>query len=107
MAKMYPFSTRKYAHDIELYRNRIYNTMHDMINGEIEYDQQRLEKLEKMYYGELERLYDAVMFNTKDGNISYLDGNQLALAKRIVVWASETRANSCIERGRYDLIKYC
>lgn len=79
--KTYPFSVRKHAHDIEFYRNRLFNTMHDMEMGEIPMDTKRYD-----------RIYD---------------GKQIGLAKKIVIWASETRAQSCIERGRLDLLKYC
>ena len=34
-------------------------------------------------------------------------GKQIALAKRIVMWASETRASTCIKAGRLDLLQYC
>lgn len=107
MAKMYPFSTAKHAHDIEFYRNRIKNIMYDMESGEIPMDKARYDKLYDMYYGPLEELYDAVCYNTRDGRISYLTGPQIGLAKRIVLWASETRAQTCIENGRYDLLQYC
>ena len=105
--KLYPFSTQKHAHDIELYRNRLYNTMAAMESGEIPMDEKRYDRIEAMYYGELEDLYNAVCFSSRDGRISYLTGPQIALAKKIVLWASETRAHSCIERGRLDLLKYC
>ena len=105
--KTYPFSTRKHAHDIEFYRNRLFNTMRGMESGEIPMDEKRYDRIEAMYYGELEDLYNAVVFNSRDGVVSYLTGKQIALAKKIVIWASETRANSCIERGRLDLVKYC
>ena len=107
MAKLYPFSTRKHAHDIEFYRNRLYNTMRGMESGEIPMDGKRYDRIYNMYNGELEALYNAVCFNTNDGNISWLTGKQIALAKKIIIWASETRANSCIEAGRLDLLKYC
>ncbi len=107
MAKTYPFSTAKHAHDIEFYRNRLFNTMADMESGEIPMDAERYDRIHDMYYGALEELYDAVCYNTRDGRISYLTGPQIALAKRIVAWASETRANTCIERGRLALVQYC
>ena len=107
MAKTYPFSTQKHAHDIEFYRNRLFNTMADMESGEIPMDTKRYDRIYEMYYGELEELYDAVCYNTRDGRISYLTGPQIALANKIVAWDHETRANSCIERGRLDLLKYC
>lgn len=105
--KMYPFSTRKHAHDIEFYRNRLHNIMYSMESGEIPMDAEKFDKMYEFYNGELEELYNAVCFNTRDGIVSYLTGKQIALAKKIVFWASEERASKCIESGRYDLLKYC
>ena len=105
--KMYPFSTRKHAHDIEFYRNHLYNTMCDMESGEIPMDTERYDRIYDLYYGELEELYDAVCYNSRDGIVSYLTGKQIALAKQIVMWASEERASSCIKAGRLDLLQYC
>lgn len=105
--KLYPFSTRKHAHDIEFYRNRLYNTMCAMERGDMPMDGERYDRIYDFYNGELEELYDAVCFNTRDGIVSYLTGKQIALAKQIVLWASETRAQSCIESGRLDLLQYC
>ena len=81
--------------------------MRGMESGEIPMDEKRYDRIYNMYTGKLEDLYNAVCFNTNDGNISWLTGEQIALAKRIVIWASETRAQSCIEAGRMDLLKYC
>ncbi len=106
MAKTYPFSVRKHAHDIEFYRNRLFITMHDMESGEIPWDDDRYDRIHDMYYGPLEDLSN-MMFSSRDGITVQLTGSQIALAKRIVIWASETRANSCIERGRLDLLQYC
>lgn len=104
--KTYPFSVRKHAHDIEFYRNRLFNTMHDMEMGEIPMDTKRYDRIYEMYYGDLEELY-SMMFASRDGITVQLTGKQIGLAKKIVIWASETRAQSCIERGRLDLLKYC
>lgn len=107
MAKLYHFSLVKHAHDIEFYHNRLFNTMCDMENGEIPYDKARYDRIYDMYYGELEELYRA-MYNSPDGGRTcLLTGKQYGLAKKIVVWASETRVAKCIENGRYDLIQYC
>lgn len=107
MAKTYYFSVRKHAHDIELYRNRLFNTMKGMESGEIPMDAKRYDRIYEMYYGPLEDLSNAVFFNTRDGITAQLTGPQIALAKKIVIWASETRAQSCIEAGRLDLLQYC
>ena len=104
--KKYPFSIQKHAHDIEFYRNRLYNTMCDMESGEIPMDAERFDRIYDFYHNELEELYCA-MFDSRDGRIVYLTGKQIGLAKRIVFWASEQRAKSCIESGKLDYLKYC
>ena len=106
MTKTYPFSVAKHAHDIEFYRNRLFNTMCDMESGEIPMDTKRYDRIYDFYHGELEELYE-MMFASRDGRLTYLTGKQIGLAKKIVAWASETRAQSCIARGRLDLLKYC
>ena len=104
--KLYPFSVQKHAHDIELYRNRLFNTMHDMESGEIPMDAARYDRIYDFYYGQLEELYN-MMWATRDGRIVYLTGEQISLAKRIVFWASEQRASSLVRAGKLDYIKYC
>ena len=103
--KMYPFSTEKHAHDIEFYSNRLYNTMVDMETGEIPYDEEQYNRIHDMYYGELRELRNCMAGMC--GRPVYLTGKQIALAKKIVAWASGTRAATCIAKGRYDLVKYC
>lgn len=105
--KLYPFSIQKHAHDIEFYRNRLFNIMHDMESGEIPMDTKRYNRIMDMYEGALEELYDAVRFSTRDGHIAWLTGAQISLAKRIVFWASNERATACEAAGRTDLIQYC
>lgn len=103
--KTYPFSLSKHAHDIELYHNRLFNTMCDMESGEIPMDAARYNEIHDMYYGPLQDLMNAIYGSRSP--IAQLTGPQIGLAKEIVAWASETRAASCIERGRFDLLKYC
>ena len=104
--KLYPFSM-KHAHDIEFYRNRLFNTMRDMENGEIPFDKDRYNRIADFYDGELLELYEAVL-NSRDGRVSYLNGKQIGLAKRIVFWASEERAARLIESGRMTQdVTYC
>ena len=107
MTKLYPFSRRNHAHDIEFYRNRIKNVLYAMDSGDIPYDARRYNRLETMLNGPLEDLYNAMYFNSSDGIVCYLTGSQIALAKRIIVWAHEQRAAACVEAGRLDLVKYC
>ena len=80
--------------------------MRDMEDGEIPYDEKRFDRIEEMYYGPLAELYDAVT-SSRDGRVAMLTGPQIALAKQIVIWASETRAATCIEHGRLNNLQYC
>lgn len=105
MTKTYPFSTAKHAHDIEFYACRLQNTMFDMESGEIPMDVNRYNRISDMYYGELNELRQAMCGAC--GRVVYLTGKQLALAKKIVAWASNTRAETCIANGRPDLVQYC
>ena len=104
--KRYPFSAAKHAHDIEFYHNRLWLTARAMEDGEIPMDKDRYNRIQGMLYGELNELQQALA-GACCRPIVYLTGKQIGLAKKIVVWASETRANTGIERGRYDLVKYC
>ena len=103
--KLYPFSM-KHAHDIEFYRNRLFNTMRDMENGEIEFDKARYDRICDLYEGDLTELYEAVL-NSRDGRVAYLTGSQIGLAKRIVAWASEQRSESLIKSGKTEYLQYC
>lgn len=103
---LYPFSVQKHAHSIEYYHNHLYNTMRDMESGEIPMDAARYDRIADIYYGELQELYEA-MFDSRDGRVVYLTGKQIALAKKIVMWASESRANHLREAGKLEYIQYC
>lgn len=104
--KTYPFSVAKHAHDIEFYRNKLYNTMRDMENNEIPMDRKQYKAISDMYYGELQELYE-MMFNSRDGRIVYLTGKQIGLAKKIVEWARNTRYNTQLAHGKYWNLQYC
>ena len=104
--KLYYFSKTKHAHDIEFYHNRLWLTARAMEDGEIPMDKDRYNRINDMLYGELNELRQAVSY-TGDAYVALLTGKQIALAKKLVVWASETRANTCIEHGRPDLVQYC
>ena len=104
MAKTYYFSNTKHAHDIEFYANRLKNTMYSMESGEIPMDEKRYDRIHDMYYGPLMELRD-ILFGS--GPIAQLTGPQIGLAREIVDWARETRAQSCIDAGRLDLLQYC
>ncbi|MBR5305921.1 MAG: hypothetical protein IKU47_03270 [Oscillospiraceae bacterium] len=105
--KRYPFSVAKHAHSIEYYYNHLYCTLRSMECGEVPMDEKRYEAIRNMYDSELlNSLYDE-MFNSRDGRIVYLTGEQLGLARKIVAWASERRATHIIEAGKYDYLQYC
>lgn len=105
-SKLYPFSVRKHAHDIEYYHNHLYNVMRGMESGEIPMDADRYDRISDMYYGELQELY-AMMFNSRDGYTVLLTGKQIGLAKQIVLWASDSRANHLIASGKTQYLQYC
>lgn len=102
--KRYPFSAAKHAHDIEFYHNYLRNVAYDMESGEIPWDEARYDRITAMLDGDLLELQYEF---TGCPPVVYLTGKQIGLAKKIVAWASEKRCATCIEHGRYDLIKYC
>lgn len=104
--KLYPFSIQKNAHSVEYYYNHVKNTMYDMESGEIPMDSARYDRLSNFLESKLLPLYTA-MFNSRDGKVTYLTGEQIALAKKIVAWASEQRANHLIENGKREFLQYC
>lgn len=104
--KRYPFSAAKHAHDIEFYANRLWLTMRAMEDGETPMDVARYNRINDMYYGPLNDLRQAFC-GAACCPVIYLTGKQIALAKKIVIWASNTRAETCIANGRSDLVKYC
>lgn len=104
--KRYPFNCEKHAHSIEFRINRLWCTIHDMQVGEIPFDEAKYVQMENEH-DQLEGLL-RTMLDTRDARgICWLTGKEISLAKNAVAWASETRARSCIERGRYDLLQYC
>lgn len=104
--KTYPFSMSKHAHDIEYYHNHLYNTMRDMENGEIPWDEARYDAMREMYDGKLADLMDAI-YACRNPYVVQLTGEQIGLAKKIVFWASESRANHLIKAGKRQYLKYC
>lgn len=104
--KLYPFSVQKHAHSIELCYNHVKNTMADMEAGEIPMDAARYDRLADFLDEQLLPLY-MEMFDSRDGRLVYLTGPQIALAKKIVAWASERRAASLIRAGKDEYLQYC
>ena len=105
--KTYPFSAAKHAHDIELYWNRMRNILDEMLTGEIPMDSARYDAIEKAIEDPVFKSLLSKIYSACCRPVIYLTGPEIGKAKEIVAWASETRAASCIARGRYDLLKYC
>lgn len=103
--KLYPFSVQKHAHDIEFRINRVFCQIHDECCGETSMSEQEYQQLINLY-DRLTDLLDAVLYNSRDGKVVYLTGPQIGLAKETVIWASNTRANSLIEAGKTQYLKY-
>lgn len=100
-AKLYPFSARKHAHDIEFRRNRCANELDDLLNGiglettrtKFRTHLERVEALDKMQ-ADLTDLLAAVLGSMDDRQVAWLTGPQLALAKETALWAAEQRGVS-------------
>ena len=103
--KKYPFSVQKHAHDIEFRKNRVWCFIRDMETGDAPWDDKMYDGL-RAHLDDLEELLEAVLFGG-DGRVAYLTGKQIGLAKDCVAWASGVRANSLIENGKLEYLKYC
>lgn len=100
--KMYYFSFNKHGHDLEFRRNRLKNTIDDMLASGIVTDWGKVEEMED----EIEKINE--IFTYWDGNpASKLPADLYQIANNAAIWASETRVATCIENGRTDLIQYC
>lgn len=104
--KLYPFSVRKHAHSIEFYYNHVKNALYAMESGETAMDGARYDRLSDFLVEELTPLYNA-MFNSRDGRVVYLTGREIGLAREIVSWASERRAESIVRAGKSEYLQYC
>lgn len=93
--KKYPFGTRKHQHDIEYFRNRVYNLLSETDASKEPEQYKRLDDL----YEKLTELLCEIQ-DTFDGRISYLTGEQLGLAKRCINWANVQRAEIMIAKGQ-------
>lgn len=100
VTKLYPFSTNKNQHNFMLVKNRCYNIMYDMDMGYIPYNKREYDRLY-----ELAEKADKLL--SLELPVAWLDGKTYREAKKVSQTAIEYRVNTCIERGRYDLIKYC
>ena len=98
--KLYPFSTWKNQHNFMLVKNRCFNIMRDMENGEVPFNDTE--------YDRLERLYDkASGFMVKELPVTLVTWDEHQKMTEVAMMATEWRMESCIKHGRYDLIQYC
>lgn len=86
--KMYKFSAKKHAHDIELVSNRCYNLAHDALDKN---DFEEYESLIKKHHEA-----DEVLLAIQDGmqgwtGITLLTGPMIGKAKEMVILADEIR----------------
>lgn len=96
--KLYPFSLEKNAHNVEFRYNRISCVLDDMYMGEIEATSEEIDKLE----AEKEKVFEVynMMFGA-GSSIIWLTGKQYNVARECVIWATETRAETQIQK-RFD-----
>lgn len=87
--KLYPFSTAKHAHDIEFRRNRLKNEIYDVESGELIVSNEVFDKMCELEE-RLTKLLETVLFGG-NGRVCYLTGEEIALAKETVLWATEER----------------
>lgn len=84
--KLYPFSMRKYGHNIELAYNRQYIIINEMQDGEREWDDKAIE-----YYDTLSEVYANAMGHA----IYWCNGKEYGILKEASVWADYYRDGIC------------
>lgn len=98
--KLYPFSTMKNQHNFDLIHSICFNTMSDMEDGEIKWDDAEYERLEKMRQR-------AEEFFTLPLPVAWLTWEDYKDAKELAETAIIHRQEACIRNGRPDLVTYC
>lgn len=98
--KLYPFNTYANQHNFELINNICFNTMYDMDSGEIEYNAEEYNRLEKAR----KRAEEFFCLPLPVAWISWEDWKD---AKELSDMAIIHRQECCIANGRYDLVAYC
>ena len=80
--KLYPFSMRKYGHNIELAYNHQWNICREMEDGEREFDTKAFEWMNK-----LSDAYAKAIGNP----VAWVDGETYSILKEASVWAESYR----------------
>ena len=98
--KLYPFSMERYGHNFSLVHDVSWNRIHDMLDGNIPWDDAEFDRL-----GDLFDLSGKLM--CLETPIAWLTGAELAEARRVSDLGAEHRMGACINAGREDLLQYC
>lgn len=98
--KLYPFNTYANQHNFELIYNICFNTIADMEDGEMPWDDELLDVLEK-------RRERAGEFRSLPLPVAWLPYSEWAEAKEMATAAILHRQDTCIANGRPDLVTYC
>lgn len=91
--KLYPFSAKKHAHDIEYRYNRAKNELYDYESGEVEMTAETANRIEALKQ-ELADLICAIQWNRDNRGVAWLTGEQYSLAMQSVQWAEAMRAEA-------------
>ena len=98
--KLYPFSSLRNQHNFSFVADRTLNIMHDMLMGDVEYNEAEFEKLQKMH----DRANELFCLEFP---VAWLEWKDLKDAKELSMMAINWRIDTCERAGRYDLIQYC
>lgn len=98
--KLYPFSTIKNQHNFELIRNICMNTMYDMQNGDMAWDDAEYDRLADLK-DKADRFFGLPL------PVAWLPWDELCEAKEVAQAAILHRQDACIAAGRPDLVAYC
>lgn len=94
--KMYPFSWRKHAHDLQFYSDWLFNEMYDMMEG-------GTKPYNESLYDEMERRRDKITelqcaAYPDSRGVTMFTGEQIGFAKECVIWANEERSERRVAR---------
>ena len=98
--KLYPFSTNRNQHNFELIKNRTFNLMYEMESGDAPWDDK-----------EYDRLYElnqkAQQYCCYELPVAWVPWDEHQEMKELSMMAVNWRVDTCIKKGRPDLIQYC
>ena len=98
--KLYPFSTNKNQHNFELVKNKCFNLMYDMTEGDTPYDEAEYDRLDAL-------AKKAMGYSCYPLPVAWVPWEEHEEMKEISMLARNWRADTCIEHGRPDLVQYC